>query len=48
MQTIDMPIHDIVKECDGIIFVGTNGEKVKVLMNEQEIELLRERLEEKV
>ena len=48
MLTIDMLIHDIITEFDGIIFVGQNGEKVKVLMNEQEKELLRERLAEKI
>jgi len=48
MLTIDMLIHDIVIEYDGITFVGQNGEKYKVMLNEQERDLLRERLDEKV
>jgi hypothetical protein len=45
---IDMTIHDIVSEHDGVILIGRNGERVKILLNEQERELLRERLGEKV
>jgi hypothetical protein len=45
---IDMPIHDIISEHDGITLVGQNGERIKVLLNEQERELLKERLGEKV
>ena len=45
---IDITIHDIINEPDGITLVERDGAKVKVLLNEQERELLRERLEEKV
>ncbi|MEN6312755.1 MAG: hypothetical protein ABFD25_00750 [Clostridiaceae bacterium] len=45
---IDITIHDIINDSDGIILVERNGSKVKVLLNEQEKELLRERLKEKV
>lgn len=48
MLTIDITIHDIIVEPDGITFVGQSGEKYKIVMNEQELELLRERLQEKV
>ena len=45
---IDMTIHDINNEHDGITLVGQLGEKIKILLNEQERELLKERLGEKV
>jgi hypothetical protein len=45
---IDMPIHDIINEHDGITLVGQTGEKIKILLNEQERELLKERLLEQV
>ena len=45
---IDMTIHDIVSEHDGVILIGRNGERIKVKLNEQERELLKERLEDKV
>ena len=48
MLEIDMTIHDIVSEYDGVILLGRNGERVKILLNEQERELLKERLEEKI
>jgi len=44
---IDMEIHDIVSEYDGVILIGRNGERVKLLLTEQERELLKERLQEK-
>ncbi len=43
---IDMHIHDIINEHDGITLVGTRGERLKILLNEDERELLKERLEE--
>ena len=43
---IDMSIHDIVNEHDGIILIGRNGERIKIKLSEQERELLKERLEE--
>lgn len=48
MLEIDMTIHDIVSEHDGITLIGRNGERIKILLNEQERELLKERLEEKI
>ena len=48
VMEIDMEIHDIVSEHDGIILIGRNGERVKILLTEDEKELLKERLEEKV
>ena len=45
---IDMPIHDIISEHDGITLVGQLGERIKILLNEQERELLKERLLEQV
>ena len=48
MIEIDMHISNIEQEPDGIVLYGQNGEKVKVKMNEQERDLLRERLKEKV
>jgi hypothetical protein len=45
---IDMTIHDITNEYDGITIVGQHEERVKILLNEQERELLRERLQEKI
>lgn len=46
MLEIDMDIHNIENEHDGITLIGRNGERVKILLNEQERELLKERLEE--
>ena len=46
MVEIDMTIHDIVSEHDGVILIGRNGERIKVKLSEQERELLKERLEE--
>ena len=46
MTEINIPIHDIVVEYDGITLVEQNGGKTKILMNEQEQELLKERLQE--
>lgn len=46
MVEIDMSIHDIFVEYDGITFIGENGEKVKFLMNEREKNMLQERLKE--
>lgn len=43
---IDMPIHDIINEHDGITLVGHKGERLKILLNEEERELLKERLQE--
>ena len=43
-----MPIHDIISEHDGITLVGQLGERIKILLNEQERELLKERLLEQV
>ena len=48
MLEIDMPIHNVISEYDGIILIGRNGERIKILLNEQERELLKERFEEKV
>lgn len=48
MVEIDMSIHDIINEPDGITFVGRHSENVKILMNEQEKQLLKERLSEQV
>ena len=48
VMEVDMEIHDIVSEHDGVILIGRNGERVKILLNEQEMELLKERLGEKV
>lgn len=45
---IDMPIHNVISEYDGIILIGKNGEKIKIKLSEHERELLKERLEEKV
>lgn len=45
---IDMTIHDIVSEHDGITLIGRNGERIKVKLSERERELLKERLGEKV
>jgi hypothetical protein len=45
---IDMDIHDIINEHDGVILIGRNGERVKILLTEDERELLKERLEEKI
>ena len=47
MIEINMSIHDIIIEYDGIILVGANKEVCKVNLNAQEWELLRERLGEK-
>jgi hypothetical protein len=46
VMEIDMTIHDIVSEYDGITLVGQLGERMKILLNEDERELLKERLEE--
>jgi hypothetical protein len=46
MIEIDMHIHDIINEHDGITIVGQNGERLKILLNEQEKYLLLERLQE--
>ena len=48
VMEIDMEIHGIVSEHDGITLVGQLGEKIKILLNEQERELLKERLLEQV
>jgi hypothetical protein len=48
VMEIDMEIHDIENDHDGIILISRNGERIKVKLNEQERELLKERLEEKV
>ena len=48
MLEIDMEIHDIENDHDGIILIGRNGERIKVKLSEHERELLKERLEEKV
>jgi hypothetical protein len=48
MLEIDMPIHDIINEYDGITLVGRKGERIKILLTKDEKELLKERLEEKV
>lgn len=45
---IDMYIHDINAEYDGITLIGKNGERVKILLTEDERELLKLRLNEKV
>lgn len=45
---IDMPIQDIINEYDGITLVGKNGERIKILLIEQERKLLKERLDESV
>lgn len=45
---IDMEIHDIVSEHDGVILIGRNGERIKLLLTENERELLILRLNEKV
>jgi len=45
---IDMTIHDIENEYDGITLIGRNGERVKILLTENERELLILRLNEKV
>jgi len=47
-MTLDIAIHDIISVHDGITLVGQNGERIKVLLNEQERELLKERLQEKI
>ena len=43
---IDMEIHDIENDHDGITLIGRNGERIKIKLSEQERELLKERLEE--
>ena len=48
MLEIDMTIHDINNEHDGFTLIGRCGERIKIKLNEQERELLKERLEEKV
>lgn len=45
---IDIDIHDINAEYDGITLIGRNGERVKILLTEDERELLKLRLNEKV
>jgi len=45
---IDMEIHDIASEHDGVSLIGRQGEKVKILLTEEERKLLIERLQEKV
>jgi hypothetical protein len=47
-MTLDIAIHDIINDPDGITFVERDGVKWKVLLNEQERELLKERLQEKI
>ena len=48
MVEIDMSIHDIINESDGTTLIDKNGAKVKILLNEQERQLLIDRLAEKV
>ena len=45
---IDMTIHDIISDYDGITLIGQKGERIKILLTEQERELLKLRLNEKV
>jgi hypothetical protein len=45
---IDMTIHDIENEHDGITLIGQHGERLKILLTENERELLILRLNEKV
>lgn len=45
---IDLDIHDINAEYDGITLIGNNGERLKILLTEDERELLKLRLNEKV
>ena len=48
VMEIDMEIHDIVSEHDGVTLIGRNGERLKILLTENERELLILRLNEKV
>jgi hypothetical protein len=41
-------LHDIVKQRDCIIFVDRNGGKTMLLLTNNEMELLKERINEKV
>lgn len=45
---IDMYVYDIENEHDGITLIGQNGERLKILLTENERELLILRLNEKV
>jgi len=45
---IDITIHDIINEPDGITIIEPNGGTVRIPLTDWERELLRERLEEKV
>ena len=45
---IDIAIHDIINEPDGITFVERDGAKVKILLDWVDRDLLIERLKEKV
>lgn len=45
---IDMTIYDIENDYYGITLIGENGERLKILLTEDERELLKLRLNEKV
>jgi hypothetical protein len=47
MPDIEMKIHDIINDTDGVIFVEENGSRLKILLDAWEKELLRKRLQEK-
>ncbi len=38
---IDMTIHDIISDYDGITLIGQKGERIKILLTEQEVKVLK-------
>ena len=45
---IELRVHDVIIYNEGIIFVETDGSRIKLIMNEREKELLGERLQEQI
>ena len=46
MAEVYITVHDIVVDYDGITFIEPNGGRVKVILDADKLELLKERMEE--
>jgi hypothetical protein len=46
MAEINITVHDIVVDYDGITFIEPNGGRIKVMLDPDKLELLKERMEE--
>lgn len=46
MAEVYITVHDIVVDYDGITFIEPNGGRIKVMLDPDKLELLKQRMEE--